>query len=55
MFECFYSLFSDGTYYNYYHIKRNTKQDYERLKVFTDALPSDDTPGASAAGGRGGE
>ena len=37
-FECFYSVFSDGTYYNYYDIQRNTRQNYERLLVFSDNL-----------------
>lgn len=35
-FEAFYSVFSDGTYYNFYDIHRNTKQDYKRLKVYSD-------------------
>ena len=36
IFECFYSVFPDGTYYNFYDISRNTKQEYQRLLVFTD-------------------
>ena len=36
MFESFYSVFPDGTYYNFYDIQRNTKQGYERLKVYSD-------------------
>ena len=36
IFECFYSVFSDGTYYNFYDIPRNTRQEYQRLLVFTD-------------------
>lgn len=38
VFESFYSLFSDGTYYNYYDIERNTIKSYERLIVFSDTL-----------------
>jgi len=38
VFECFYSLFSDGTYYNYYDIQRNTQKSYERLMVYSDTL-----------------
>ena len=36
IFECFYSVFPDGSYYNFYDISRNTKQKYERLLVFSD-------------------
>ncbi len=36
IFECFYSVFPDGTYYNFYDIQRNTTQEYQRLLVFTD-------------------
>ena len=36
MFECFYSVFPDGTYYNFYDIQRKSKHGYERLKVFSD-------------------
>ena len=36
LFECFYSVFSDGTYYNFYDIQRNTSKSYERLMVYTD-------------------
>ena len=32
----FYRLNSDGTYYNYYDIHRETTQAYKRLKVFAD-------------------
>ena len=35
-FECFYSVFPDGTYFNFYDIQRNTKREYKRLLVFTD-------------------
>ena len=55
IFECFYSVFPDGTYYNFYDIPRNTKQTYERLKVFADSIPSRDAPGLSPAGERVGE
>ena len=34
-FECFYSVFPDGTYYNIYDISRNTRKNYERLMVYT--------------------
>lgn len=37
-FYTFYCLNSDGTYYNFYDIPRNTKQKYKRLKVFVDAV-----------------
>ena len=37
-FECFYSVFSDGSYYNFYDIQRNTKKDYQRLMVYSDIL-----------------
>lgn len=36
-FPVFYSLFSDGTYYNAFDVARGTRQAYERLKVFADA------------------
>ena len=36
VFESFYSVFSDGTYYNFYDIQRNTKKSYERLMVYSD-------------------
>ena len=36
IFECFYSVFPDGSYYNFYDIPRNTRQNYERLMVYTD-------------------
>jgi len=35
-FYTFYSLGSDGTYYNIYDVPRNTTQNYKRLKVFVD-------------------
>ena len=38
IFECFYSLFPDGTYFNYYDIQRDTKQKYKRLLVYSDNL-----------------
>ena len=38
IFECFYSVFPDGTYYNFYDIQRNTRQNYERLMVYSDNL-----------------
>ena len=37
-FSTFYSLFSDGTYYNFYDIARATKKKYKRLKVFSDNI-----------------
>ena len=42
-FECqkfttFYSIRSDGTYYNFFDIPRKTTQKYKRLKVFVDTL-----------------
>lgn len=36
-FSSFYSVFSDGTYYNFYDIARSTRQKYKRLKVFSDS------------------
>ena len=36
-FSTFYSVFSDGTYYNFYDIARSTKKNYKRLKVFSDS------------------
>jgi hypothetical protein len=35
-FPTFYSLYSDGTYYNYFDVRRSTTQKYKKLKVFTD-------------------
>jgi hypothetical protein len=35
-FSTFYSLCSDGTYYNFYDISRSTRNRYKRLKVFSD-------------------
>lgn len=35
-FCSFYSVCSDGSYYNYYDIPRSTQQNYVRLKVFSD-------------------
>ena len=35
-FPTFYSLCSDGSYYNYFDIVRSTTQNYKRLKVFSD-------------------
>ena len=37
-FECFYSVFPDGTYYNFYDIQRNTRRNYERFMVYSDNL-----------------
>ena len=37
-FPCFYSIKSDGTYYNYFDIPRKTTQKYKRLKVFVDLI-----------------
>ena len=34
-FVCLYSVFPDGTYYNIYDIQRNTRQEYQRLLVYT--------------------
>ena len=35
-FFTFYSLYSDGTYFNYFDITRKSRQNYKRLKVFSD-------------------
>ena len=35
-FFTFYSLYSDGTYFNYFDISRSSRQKYKRLKVFSD-------------------
>lgn len=35
-FYSFYSIRSDGSYYNFFDIPRNTVQRYKRLKVFAD-------------------
>lgn len=35
-FYSFYSVRSDGSYYNFFDIPRNTVQRYKRLKVFSD-------------------
>lgn len=35
-FSTFYSLYSDGTYFNYFDIARSSRQRYKRLKVFSD-------------------
>ena len=35
-FFTFYSLYSDGTYFNYFDITRSSRQKYKRLKVFSD-------------------
>ena len=37
-FSTFYSLYSDGTYFNYFDITRASRQKYKRLKVFSDDL-----------------
>ena len=37
-FSTFYSLYSDGTYYNYFDIPRGTFKKYKKLKVFTDNI-----------------
>jgi len=37
-FETFYSVFPDGTYYNFYDIQRKTTHGYERLKVYSDIV-----------------
>ncbi len=34
--KSFYSVFPDGTYYNIYDIQRNTRQEYQRLLIYTD-------------------
>ena len=34
-FVCFHSVFPDGTYYNIYDIQWNTRQEYQRLLVYT--------------------
>ena len=36
IFVCFYSDYPDGSYYNIYDIQRNTRQEYQRLLVYTD-------------------
>ncbi len=33
-FRAFYSVVSDGTYYNYYDIPKGSKHEYMRLKIF---------------------
>lgn len=43
LFKCnkfisFYSLSSDGTYYNSFDIPRGTKQKYKRLKIYVDRI-----------------
>lgn len=38
VFCAFYSASSEGVYYNYYDIPRNTQQRYKRLKVFSDRV-----------------
>ena len=35
-FSTFYSLCSDGTYYNFYDISRSTRNRYKRLKIFSE-------------------
>ena len=35
-FFTFYTLYSDGTYFNYFDISRTSRQKYRRLKVFSD-------------------
>ena len=37
-FSSFYSVCSDGTYYNFYDISRSSKNRYKRLKVFSDNI-----------------
>jgi len=37
-FFTFYSLSSDGSYYNYFDVPRGTKQKYKRLKIYVDRI-----------------
>jgi hypothetical protein len=37
-FSTFYSVCSDGTYYNFYDISQSTRKQYKRLKVFSDNM-----------------
>jgi len=46
-FSTFYSLSSDGSYYNYYDIPRGTTQRYRRLRVFEEAGPFPGVPADS--------
>ena len=37
-FSTFYRLASDGAYINYYDIPRSSRQEYKRLKIFSDKV-----------------
>lgn len=37
-FSTFYSVRSDGSYFNYYDVSRSSRQTYQRLKLFSDSI-----------------